>query len=51
MTNEHDPSDVRDDDEAGSGARNQSRESTPTESGHSTAGDQASRNQEDESPS
>lgn len=31
--------------------RDKSQESTPTESGHSTADDQVRRNQEDESPS
>jgi hypothetical protein len=31
--------------------RDKSQESTPTESGHSTADNQARRNQEDESPS
>jgi hypothetical protein len=31
--------------------RDKSSESTPTESGHSTADDQARRNQENESPS
>jgi hypothetical protein len=35
----------------GPSIRDRSQESEPTESGHSTADDQASRNQEDESPS
>jgi hypothetical protein len=38
------------DERPGASARDKSRESTPDASGHSTAGDQARRNQEDESP-
>lgn len=47
---DHDRDDSGDGAPAASG-RDKSRESTPTESGHSTADDQARRNQEDESPS
>ena len=38
-------------DTSAASGRDKVRESTPTESGHSTADDQARRNQEDESPS
>jgi hypothetical protein len=47
---DNDRNDSGDDAPTASG-RDKSRESTPTASGHSTADDQARRNQEDESPS
>jgi hypothetical protein len=44
------PNDSNDEPRGASG-RDKSSESTPTESGHSTAQEQTRRNQEDESPS